>query len=145
MDDFEFIGKYLSFLYRYGQAFLDRELKPYQISSGQFFILMPLFKQDGINQEAISQINKVDKATITRGIQKLIDEGYVTRKRDKQDKRAYRVYLTKKGKSIKSGILSIAQQWDDILLAHLDKEQREMIKGVLDTMIENASQTRNES
>ena len=140
MGNFEFIGKYISFLYRYHQIYLDRELEPYHLSSGQFFILMPLFKKDGVNQESISQTIKMDKATITRAIQKLIDEGYVFRERDEEDKRAYRVFLTPKGKSIKRQIRGIARRWDDILLANLDPDQRDLLASAFDTMFENVSE-----
>jgi len=139
MSDFEFIGKYISFLYRYELIYLDKELEPYNIKSGHFFVLMPLFKNDGINQESISQIIHVDKATVTRAIQKLIDEDYVYRERDEKDKRSYRVFITEKGKAIQPEIISIAQRWDDILLSQLVKDQRNMIKKSFDTMIENVS------
>jgi len=136
-EKFEFIGKYISFLYRYHQTYLDRELEPYNIGSGQFFILMPLYKKDGINQETISQIIRVDKATITRAITRLIDEGYVSRVRDEDDRRAYKVFLTKKGKGIKRDILAIAKRWDDIILANLDQDQHEAVRSTFCTMYDN--------
>jgi len=138
-EKFEFVGKYISFLYRYHQTYLDRELEPYHIGSGQFFILMPLFKKDGINQETISQIIKVDKATITRAITKLIDEGYVVRERDMEDRRAYKVFLTKKGKGIKRDIIDIAQRWDDIILANINADQHSMVTSTFSAMYENVS------
>jgi len=140
---FEFVGKYISFLYRYHQTYLDKELEPYNIGSGQFFILMPLYKKDGINQEKISQIIKVDKATITRAITRLIDEGYVIRERDENDRRAYKVFLTKKGKGIKRNIMAIAQRWDDIILANMDMDQHEAVKTTFCTMYDNVSEYTN--
>ena len=45
------IGRWVSVLYRYGQSFLDRELKMYSISSGQYIFLIILLKRDGMRQE----------------------------------------------------------------------------------------------
>ncbi|MDD1723988.1 MAG: MarR family transcriptional regulator [Methanospirillum sp.] len=93
-----------------------------------------------MNQESLSQKINVDKATVTRAIQRLIDEGYVARERDEDDKRAYRVFLTKNGKGIKPDIIAIARRWDEILLSNLDSDQRNIMAGALDTMIENVSE-----
>jgi DNA-binding MarR family transcriptional regulator len=48
---------------------------------------------------------KVSKATSARAIQSLEKEGYVYRERDENDLRAYRVYLTEKGKEMRDIIL----------------------------------------
>ena len=98
MSDTPFIGKLISFLYRYSQMYLDKELAPYHIGSGQFYILMPLYKNDGMNQESLSQSISIDKAAITRAIQKLMKEGYVIRQRNEEDRRSYHIFLTEKGK-----------------------------------------------
>lgn len=139
MSNREFIGKYIAFLYRYSQKNLDKKLEPYRIGSSQFYILMPLFKGDGINQESISQSIKVDKATITRAIQKLVDEGYVIRQRDEKDRRSYRVFLTEKGRMLEPDLNKIAQQWEDSLLSGFDMDQRTLILKSIDDMIKNAS------
>ncbi len=139
MTNMEFLGKYISFLSRYCQMYLDSELQPYRIGSGQFYLLMPLFETDGIPQESLSQIIKVDKATVTRSLQKLIDEGYVYRERDEEDKRAYRVFLTEKGRTIQSDIIKIACGWEEILLSGFTVEERKIIANSFANMIENAS------
>ncbi|MDD1730001.1 MAG: MarR family transcriptional regulator [Methanospirillum sp.] len=139
MNNNEFLGKIISFLYRYGKIYLDTELESYHIGSGQFYLLMPLFAQDGINQESLAQIIKVDKATVTRAIQKLVDEGYVFRQRDEEDRRAYRVFLTAKARVIEPEIRKIALGWEEILLSGLDADQKELIAHTFGDMIENVS------
>jgi len=141
MNNKEFIGKYIAFLHRDGKRFLENELEPYHIGSSQFYILMPLFKADGVNQESLSQSIKVDKAAITRAIQKLIDEGYVIRQKDEEDKRSYRVFLTKKARLIEPDIVKIAIQWEDILLSGFDTDHRNLIEDSFKEMINNVSRT----
>jgi len=139
MSDTPFIGKLISFLYRYSQMYLDKELAPYRIGSGQFYILMPLYKNDGINQESLSQSISINKAAVTRAIQKLINEGYVYRQRSEEDKRSYHIYLTEKGRQIEPHINQIALKWEDILLSEFDSACRNLIVNSLGDMIENVS------
>lgn len=140
MNNTEFIGKYISFLYREGQKYLDRELEPYKIGSGQFYILMPLFEADGVNQESLSRTIRIDKASVTRSMQKLTDEGYVVRKKDTADSRSYQVFLTPKGRLIKDEILRIAAGWEEIMLQNFDNEKSIQVLNFLKEMTESVSE-----
>lgn len=141
MSNKGFIGKFVSFLYRYNQIYLDKELKPYNIGPGQFYLLMPLFQKDGVNQESLGQSINLDRANVTRAIQKLVKEGYVYRQRDEKDKRSYRVFLTEKGKAIEPGLKKIALEWENILLSNFDPDQRQTIVNSFEDMIKNVSRT----
>ena len=140
----EFLGRDIAFLYRYSQKNLDRELEPYGIGSGQFYALMPLFLEDGINQDALARYIRVDKAQVTRAVQKLVDEGYVTRKRDEGDRRSCRVYLTAKGKKIEPVLKGIAQDWEDLLLSGFSSAEREKVLQSIGEMIDNVSRKMDE-
>jgi len=139
MRDRDFLGKDIAFLYRYSQKNLDRELEPYAIGSGQFYAMMPLFQKDGINQDALAKYIRVDKAQVTRAVQKLVDGGYVVRKRDEADRRSCRVFLTAKGRKIEPVLTGIAQQWEDLLLSGFSADKREQVRSAIDTMIESVS------
>jgi len=139
MSNKEFIGKFVSFLYRYCQMYLDKELKPYNIGPGQFYLLMPLFKKDGVNQESLGLSINLDRANVTRAIQKLVKEGYVYRQRDDEDKRSHRIFLTEKGRAIEPGLKKIALEWENILLSSFDSDQRQTIVNSFEDMIQNVS------
>lgn len=139
MKSEDFIGKYIAFLYRDCQKYLDKELEPYNIGSGQVSILMCLFEADGINQESISRTIKVDKTSITRSIQKLIEGGYVVRQKDEEDNRSFRVFLTGKGRQIEPDIWKIASGWEEILLSGFDADHRGLIVDSLKDMSANVS------
>jgi DNA-binding MarR family transcriptional regulator len=139
MSNREFIGKFVSFLYRYSQMYLDKELKPYNIGPGQFYLLMPLFQKDGVNQESLAQSINLDRANVTRAIQKLIKEGYVYRQTDDEDRRSHRIFLTEKGKAIEPGLKKIALEWENILLSNFDSDQRQTIVNSFEDMIKNVS------
>ena len=100
---------------------------------------MPLFQKDGVNQESLGQSINLDRANVTRAVQKLVKEGYVYRQRDEKDKRSYRVFLTEKGKAIEPGLKKIALEWENILLSNFDPDQRQTIVNSFEDMIKNVS------
>jgi DNA-binding MarR family transcriptional regulator len=136
----ESIGKWISILQRYGKIFIDRELEPYKIGYGQFPFLIALYREDGISQEALSKFLNVDKATTTRAVKKLLKEGYISRVTDSADKRAYKIYLTKKGKEMSSVIKKISARWTNVLLNDFSKREKEIILTLLKKMAKNASE-----
>ena len=91
-------GRSLSIISRHGQMYLDRKLKPLHIRAGQIPILRLLGVKDGISQERIGKFFHLDKGTIAKTIRPLISEGYINRKTNPQDRRAYQVFLTRKGR-----------------------------------------------
>lgn len=133
----KFIGKAISYLYRYEQIYIGKKIEPYGIGSGQFPFLMRLYREDGVNQESLSDYLKIDKGTTTRAIQKLVDEGYVFRQRDETDKRSYKVFLTEKGKKLEPDMRKIGSEWEEILFSSFDDSQRREITNSLEIMFEN--------
>jgi Transcriptional regulators len=133
----EFIGKPISYLYRYEQIYIGKKLEPYGIGSGQFPFLMRLYSEDGINQESLSDYLKIDKGTTARAIQKLVDQGYVFRQRDEKDRRSYRIFLSEKAKKLEPDMKKIASEWEDILFSSFDDSQRREITNSLEIMFEN--------
>lgn len=102
-------------LYRCAQAYFDKELKKFNLSMATYPYVLSLSKNEGINQNEISRKLYVDKSMSAKSIKKLINLGYVHKKEDKEDARAYKLYLTDKAKSIIPEILEIRDRWIDIL------------------------------
>ncbi len=137
MERLEPIGKVISYIYRYQRIFLDKELEPYGIGSGQFSFIMSLCLKDGVKQETFARMYKMDKATVARAIKKLEDTGYVYRKQDAEDKRAYNVFLTEKGKDIGAKMKERAIKWDDIVIAGFSEEEKRLSAAFLERMEQN--------
>jgi DNA-binding MarR family transcriptional regulator len=115
-------------IYRSHLAYMAKELEDYGIGSGQFDFLMVLYRKDGISQETLAKILKVSKATSTRAIQSLEKEGYVHRQRDENDLRAYKVYLTEKGREMREIILEKLISFLDTLLSDFTPEEKEIFR-----------------
>jgi DNA-binding MarR family transcriptional regulator len=118
---------------------MHNQLQTYDLGSGQFHFLMMLYRQDAVNQETLAETLHIDKATSARAIKKLEEKGYVTRKRDKQDRRNYNIMLTKKAKTLKPKIKAILQNWTKILLTDLSKEEQQQLFILLEKISQNAT------
>ncbi|WP_406660215.1 MarR family transcriptional regulator [Methanolobus sp. ZRKC3] len=135
----ESIGKYTSHLFRSIQIYVSKELEPYGIGSGQFPFIMRLLHCDGIKQEELASCLKYDRATITRSMNKLEEMGYVSRERDPDDRRAYMVCLTEKGRAMEPVIKDVSSQLNDVLLRGFTEEETMSFISMLMRTVDNIS------
>lgn len=133
------IGKWVSILYRVSQSYINKELKKYNIGSGQYIFLINLCKKDGISQEQLAYNLNIDKGTTARALTKLEEQGYVRREKDLKDKRANRVYVTEKAIQVEPLIMETLANWNSIISSGLTEEEMDMCKSLLQKMSENAS------
>lgn len=127
----DYIGKYISQMYRKSNSFISKELSNLGIGSGQFMFLLELYRKDGRNQEELSDILSIDKATTARAIKKLEEEGFLYRQKDEVDKRAYKVYLTYKGKNLRDDIYKVMNLWESIISSKLTEKESDYLLKLL--------------
>lgn len=138
------IGRWLSILYRYGQSYVGKKLSAYNIGSGQYILMMVLYRNGGISQEELSTYLKVDKGSIAKSVKKLQQEGYLERKIDQKDKRAYQLFLTPKALEIIPKVNEVIKDWENIMVSELSDSEKLMAEQLLykmaskvDSIIEN--------
>lgn len=100
-----FILRDVGMLARAIQSISDIKFKELKLQRGQFVFLTRVCENPGLNQIDLSNILKVDKTTTTKAMQKLIEEGYITKERDDMDKRMWRIFPTEKAIHIYSLII----------------------------------------
>lgn len=135
----EALGSYISQIHRKNNIFITKRLSKYGIGSGQYMFLLKLYNQDGINQEALADSLFIDKGTTARAIKILEEEGFVYRVKDKNDKRAYEIYLTDKAKYIKDDVFNILKEWESIITFNLTNEEKYEIIKILKKISTNAN------
>ena len=131
------LGRILSYINRNVMAIIGRELEPYGIGHGQFPLMMYLYEQDGVNQETMAQVMRVDKATIARNVQRLLEEGYIVRERDESDARSYVIRLTPKGREVEGAMRSVSEVVQDVLLKGLSEDEACRAREMLERMAAN--------
>ncbi len=128
MEDPKMLLGPIAHIYRSHLAYMAKELEAYGVGSGQFEFLLVLYHKDGISQENLAKLLNVSKATSARAIQNLEKEGYVYRQRDENDLRAYRVYLTEKGKEMRDIIFNKLTSFIGILFSDFTPEEKEIFR-----------------
>lgn len=127
----KYIGRYISQIHRKGNIFISKELNVLGIGSGQFMFLLELYKGDGKSQEDLADLLNIDKGTTARALKKLEEEGFIIREKDEIDKRAYKVCLTEKGKSVQNNVYKIMRKWEEKITTNLDEEESKTILNLL--------------
>ena len=133
----EYLGKYISILYRNGGAYISKNLEKSGLGSGQYIFLFSLLKRDGVNQEVLSNELFIDKGTTARALKKLEEEGFVERRICQTDKRANRIYVTDKARQIESEIVTCMKSWREVLLKEISEEDMMTTIRVLSQMVKN--------
>ncbi|NMB78979.1 MAG: MarR family transcriptional regulator, partial [Methanomicrobiales archaeon] len=93
-------------------VFLNDRLQSHGLTAGQFPVLMLLSHRQNIIQEELVRHYRLDKGTIARAVKKLEEAGYIRRITDPGNRRAVRLFLTKKGEKIIPGLRAINQEWE---------------------------------
>lgn len=116
------IGEYMAVTQRMLNAFLRCKLEKTGINSSQFIFLMHLFRKDGQSQEQINKSMQYDKGVIARMAIRLEKDGYILRKSNPDDNRAYNLYLTRKAKAFYPKMMEILSEWNEVLIGAESEE-----------------------
>jgi DNA-binding MarR family transcriptional regulator len=135
----ERVTKKIGFIY-WSNRKLFTKIFPHPIGPGQAAFLIFLTEDTEVRQEALVSMIGVDKAIGTRVIRKLHEAGYIRRRRDPENYRAYLISLTDEGNQMKCIIHEIIDSIDESLLNGFTDEERFMAHNLLDRMIANIRQ-----
>jgi DNA-binding MarR family transcriptional regulator len=126
------IGKWIAKLYKDHDQYVDNLLEDYKLNHSEANLLVYLYKDgDGINQSKLKDNLAVDKATISRAINSLIDKKYLKKKSSPEDGRVNLIYLTEKANAVQEEINRIYQQWFQIFIDEIGEREA---KRVLDNI-----------
>lgn len=106
----------LGFLINRTAVRLKRELHQafkaagYRITPEQWAILNRLWAQEGLSQVELAELTFKDKPNVTRMLEIMEREGWVFRRPDEEDRRAYKVFLTDAGRALKDKLIPLAEE-----------------------------------
>ncbi|MEK8223421.1 MarR family transcriptional regulator [Clostridioides difficile] len=115
----------------------DIKYKESKLQKGQFTFLTRICENPGINLVELSNMLKVDKATTTKAIQKLIKAGYVDKKQDEFDKRGYNLTPTDKSLEVYELIIEEENRSIEICFDNFTDEEKQVVTKLLEKMSKN--------
>jgi DNA-binding MarR family transcriptional regulator len=104
------IGFLLSKGYQRAWGLLREEIEPYDLTPPQFGLLAFLWQQDGLTQVELSEKGQIDRTTIGGLIDRLEKTGMVERRPHPQDRRAYKIHMTERGKEMEGPLSECARR-----------------------------------
>lgn len=88
-------------------------------------ILRWLLDHDGIIQNELAWITDRDKTTLARLLNKMETQGLISRKQDKVDRRAKRIYISDTGRSLAEKIEAVLTKVATRLLSNVSQEHKD--------------------
>ena len=132
----------LHLLHRSRDAFLRRRLGYLDVEPRLLPLLCRLHGAGLTRQEDLCADSGLDKSTIARGIQRLVELGYVARERQPGDRRSYHISLTEKAGALAPLLHAAMQEWADALTADFSQEDVLRLGGYLQRVVQNADNVR---
>ncbi|MDB2387183.1 MarR family transcriptional regulator [Shewanella sp.] len=124
MNRFENVGYLVSHLNLALQNELDQKLKRYDLDIKLFPVLFSLWQEEGVTQTVLSKQCDVANYTMTRMLDQLQQQQLITRKQDRENRRAFNIYLTHHGKALEQDLTREAERVNDKMLATLDADEQ---------------------
>ena len=125
-----------------GNSFIIRKLKEYGLTNlapSHGDILFVLYKKDNSTMKDIADKIHRTKATLTVLIDKLEENGFVTREKSSLDSRNTLISLTNKGKKLKPIFEQISKELNDLLYNNFTEEEAQLLDSLLIKMVKNLS------
>jgi DNA-binding MarR family transcriptional regulator len=98
-------------------------------------VLLPLFEEDGLRMGQIAERARLSKQTMTTMVRLCERDGLVVRRRDAEDARAFRIYLTDGAKDFRPAAEAVLGELHNTVLAALGEPKRaaltRALKGVM--------------
>jgi len=139
------LGAMISIIDRTHFVILNERLRPFGLSAGQFPVIISLIKKQNVMQDTLARHFHIDKGAVARAVIKLVNAGYVRRIPDPDNRRAVRLFLTKKGEQIAPEIEKIDREWEEMMYSSLTKEDRLLfsllIRRITDSCCETLEKT----
>jgi DNA-binding MarR family transcriptional regulator len=135
----ENIGTMLAQVSRLMRRSFDERARAIGVTRPQWQVLSILNRNEGINQGGLADILEVEPITAGRMIDRLQDAELVERRADPEDRRAWRLYLTARGRELLNKLLPFSAQTVEIALDGIDEEDRALLKAMLGRIRTNLS------
>ena len=103
----------------------DRRVKHLGLTRSQWFVVAHLFRTDGQTQRHLADELDMERAPLSKLLDRLESGGWVERRSDPEDRRAKRVYLTGKIDPLMIEGVAVGQELTDDIFSGIDDDTRE--------------------
>ncbi len=127
----ETLGSIFTDTSRLHHRYHHRIFESFHLHRGQSRLFDKLEKADGISQRELAQRMNIAPATLTRMVQNMEKNGYVSRQSDPLDQRITRIHLTEKGIETRKLIRKEMRAVDRKIFKHFSPAEKDQLQEML--------------
>ena len=127
----ENIGLLIHDVARLLRVLYDRQMASIGLTRSQWWLLTYLFFKDGINQSELAILMDMEKAPLSRLLDRMEKKVWVIRKNESKDRRTKNIYLSESIKPLISSMRDKAAEYRSESLSILTDKERNELKAIL--------------
>ena len=113
------------------RAWFDERAQALGLTRAQWRVLVHLAGREGLNQSGLAEILELDTVTLGRHIDRLERDGWLERRPDPADRRAWRLYLSPASRPTLDQMEALAGETMAVAMDGLDADTRKQFLDVL--------------
>ncbi len=113
------------------RALMRHRMEELGLHRGQPPVMFALQEQNGIPNSELAEFLEITPATLTNKVKRMEKCGLVIRRRDPEDERVSRIYMTDKGRGIMDELHQSVMDMEDVLLAGFSEAETVELKSQL--------------
>jgi DNA-binding MarR family transcriptional regulator len=133
VEDWALLAKFAQAYRNLSDYFMDQ----IEMHRSQASVLCKLYVQDGLTQSEIAQQLSIQGATLTDMLQRMEEAGSVSRRRDSEDNRLVRVYLTEMGREKERYIMEQFSKLEEAIFVDFTEGERTLMRQLLIRTLSN--------
>lgn len=111
-------------------------LQPYQLTIADYDVLRVLSTEQGTRMGELCERLLLDNSKMTRLVDQLELAGFVQRRRDEQDRRAWQVVLTTPGVELRDLAMAAHERYLQQTFAVLDEDEQHLLSTLLNRVLQ---------
>lgn len=131
------VGTVLAQVARLMRRAFDERAREIGVTRPQWQVMSVLMRHEGIKQGGLADILEVEPITAGRMIDRMQDAGLVERRADPADRRAWRLFLTPRGRDLVDRLQPLANETSTEALAGIGDADKAHLVATLDIMLAN--------
>ena len=127
----ENIGLLIHDVARLLRVLYDRKMASIGLTRSQWWLLTYLYFKDGIKQSELAMLMDMEKAPLSRLLDRMEKKGWVIRKNESKDRRTKNIYLSESIKPLISSMRDKAAEYRSESLSILTDKELNKLKDIL--------------
>jgi len=125
------VGYLVRMTHRAFTRVLQSRIEPHGVTVGMWYFLRVLWAEDGITQRELSQrIGMMEPTTVT-ALNNMERRGLIRRSRNPHDRRKINVYLTAKGRALRTRLMPLAMEVNAVALQDFSPAEIDALRHLL--------------